>query len=82
MFHIGMPFTGDVCYKPNFTPTEAMSIDTKIDDGLPGQGLIVGMTPNWSETANCATTVDKATAKYNTGYTGIACNLLFIRISE
>lgn len=82
MFHIGVPYPGDVCYKPNFTPAEAMSIDTKTDDGLPGQGLVISMTPIWSETANCATTADKTTAEYNTSYTGIACNLLFIKVSE
>jgi prepilin-type N-terminal cleavage/methylation domain-containing protein len=82
MFHIGQPYPNDVCYKPGFTTIEALSIDTKIDDGLPGNGLLLTTTPNWSETVNCATTADKTTAKYNVDYNGIACNLLYIKISE
>ncbi len=82
IFHVGQPFPNDVCYKPGFTPVEAAAIDNKLDDGFPGKGNIVTLTPNWAATANCATSVNSATATYNKSFNGISCNLIFTRLSE
>lgn len=80
-FYVGLPLATDICYQPAFTPAEALSIDTKIDDGLPGSGAVVTVKPNWAPTANCATTTDPTTASYKTSSTTVNCNLLFPRIS-
>ncbi|MEK6745749.1 MAG: prepilin-type N-terminal cleavage/methylation domain-containing protein [Pseudomonadota bacterium] len=76
LLYIGSPIAGDVCYAPLFTPTDALFIDTKIDNGLPGSGSIVTLTPNWAETANCATSLDPDLATYKISNTSIACSLL------
>lgn len=81
IFYVGLPLAGDVCYSPAFTPTEVFSIDTKIDDGLPGTGNLRPLTPNWASTADCATTLDPSTARYKTSSSSINCNILFIRIA-
>lgn len=80
-FYVGLPYPDDICYMPAFTPTDALSIDLKIDDGLPATGGVVTLTPNWSVTADCATTTDATTARYKTSSKTVNCNLMFPRIS-
>lgn len=65
---------------PGLTTAEAMVIDQKMDDGLPGTGNILSLaTGGGIYTPNCATGNNPATATYNTGYTGnVACSLIFI----
>ncbi|MFO1242183.1 MAG: prepilin-type N-terminal cleavage/methylation domain-containing protein [Rickettsiales bacterium] len=58
------------------TPAESYEIDAKIDDGLPGTGLLRGYKPN--KRPNCTTTSDPTTATYQVTYEGIACNLLYL----
>lgn len=77
IFYIGLPDPDNICYLPAFTPTAALSIDTKVDDGLPGSGSVMTLTPNWPPTANCATTSDPITARYKTSSTALDCNLMF-----
>jgi prepilin-type N-terminal cleavage/methylation domain-containing protein len=56
------------------TPSEAWNIDTKLDDGLAGQGKI---TP-WSNTfhPNCSN-LDTTASVYTLSYTSAACALVF-----
>lgn len=64
---------------PGLTTAEAMSIDQKMDDGLPGSGNVLSPNPTFPPVPNCATTNVVSTAKYNIGYTtGPACSLIFI----
>jgi prepilin-type N-terminal cleavage/methylation domain-containing protein len=76
----GGPFSwGDDLENAVLTTQEACNIDTKMDDGLPGTGNITTFQPSSGYNANCASTSDASTARYNLAYTGVACNL-FIRM--
>lgn len=50
------------------TPSDQWNIDSKLDDGLPNSGRILGYN------ISCATATD-ASAPYNLTYTDIACRL-------
>lgn len=72
---------GSCCetYAPAFTPTDAYYLDSKIDDGLPGQGNVVLIWPGlWTaapyNAPACTTSLVAATAQYNLSITGIACS--------
>jgi prepilin-type N-terminal cleavage/methylation domain-containing protein len=70
--------TNSVTNGISLTPIDASSIDKKIDDGLPGRGII--RARRTASEANC-TSSDTAqdSAKYNVSYiSGNACSLLFI----
>ena len=86
---LGAP--GSAATKPSnaaiLTPTDAMSLDAKIDDGKPGQGLVLSYTndstsPTYNATAastcTTGTQATAATATYTTSYQKIACSLIFI----
>jgi prepilin-type N-terminal cleavage/methylation domain-containing protein len=62
--------TADSQY-PVFDPSEAMKIDSKTDDGLPGSGKIIAQSNG--STGTCSTS---ATA-YNATVTDITCALVF-----
>ena len=64
---------------PLFTPGEAWNIDTKLDDGKPGTGVVA--TYKASYQPNCADTDTAATAQYMLTYTGVAC-MVFIKLGE
>lgn len=53
------------------TPTEALKLDEKFDEGRPGIGWIRATKNTYNP--NCTTTDDPSTAQYNTTYTSIAC---------
>ena len=73
---VGSVNTNSITNGKFLIPDDALSIDTKIDDGLPGSGLLV--TPKPALNPNCATTSSASTAKYNTSYTSVACSLTYI----
>ncbi len=54
------------------TVMDALSIDTKVDDGKPGTGNWIHLYP--LVYPNCATTLSPTTAVYNTATAGEACN--------
>lgn len=54
------------------TPAEALELDTKYDDSIPGNGWI--MTPK--TLSDCVTSSDPAVAAYNTAVTDPACNFV------
>ncbi len=60
---------------PVVTPAEALSIDAKYDDGLPGYGNI--MSYRNSLLPNCLTTDVVSTARYDPSYTSINCGVFF-----
>jgi len=72
----GNAVSGFWTYHPILTPAEAMSIDSKVDDGLPGYGHVMTYTPNINP--NCVTSFTQAVALYNTADSGIDCMLMFI----
>jgi prepilin-type N-terminal cleavage/methylation domain-containing protein len=74
---IGGQSTGDRTWAPLFTATDAMSIDRKVDDGMPGTGSVVTLTNQFLTTPNCTTSWSPYTAQYNTAYQGLACHLVF-----
>ncbi|MBN8544241.1 MAG: prepilin-type N-terminal cleavage/methylation domain-containing protein [Alphaproteobacteria bacterium] len=57
------------------TPSEAWNIDTKMDDGMPGQGKVFARF--WSTCAN-STTLSDYTGTYRLDQTGILCSLFFL----
>ena len=58
------------------TPQEALSMDSKSDDGLPASGKM--MTLESTEEPNCTTSNTQASAQYKTSYSGPACNMMFL----
>ncbi len=60
---------------PTVTPSEALTIDSKYDDGLPGYGNI--MSYRNSLLPQCLTTDVVSTARYDTNYTAINCGVFF-----
>jgi prepilin-type N-terminal cleavage/methylation domain-containing protein len=64
-------------------PTETWTIDKKIDDGLPGTGLITTLEGNGINCNNVAASNSiaiSATATYNLGYKSKACGIVFNNI--
>ncbi len=60
--------------QPFLTPQQALRLDEKYDDGMPGLGNVV--VPKTSTLANCASSNTAASATYNTAYTDNACYLI------
>ncbi len=55
------------------TPSDAKTIDSKMDDGMPGTGLVSGTI----STGVCTTSADLPTALYNVSSSYAFCNLTF-----
>lgn len=70
--------TSSVTNNPVLSPSDALTIDQKIDDGLPGRGII--RARRTAAEPNCTTgDTTQSAATYNTTYSsGTACSLLFI----
>ena len=62
-------------FLPVFTAQEAYSIDKKMDDGLPGTGLV---RTQQSNTPACATSLNPTTATYDTSSDLVNCPLLYV----
>ena len=63
---------------PVLAPEEAWNIDTKMDDGLPGQGRVINYRSDFAVTPNCTTTTNPATATYNLGNSTKLCSMIFL----
>lgn len=77
IFEVGQRGTApnDYAHAPFLSTTEALSIDSKIDDGRPGYGKVV-VPPT---EATCVTSNAQATAVYNTNNTASSlCSLIYI----
>jgi hypothetical protein len=59
-------------------PDDLWNIDTKMDDGMPGTGKLVGSRFSWC-TTGAATSADFAIARYRLGVTGtnVSCMAIF-----
>ena len=68
---------GSDLLQPLLTGPEAQSLDNKIDDGLPGTGLLTSYTSaaSYSSPATCSSSTSATTALYSNGSTP-ACMLL------
>ncbi|PIR34375.1 MAG: hypothetical protein COV36_01040 [Alphaproteobacteria bacterium CG11_big_fil_rev_8_21_14_0_20_44_7] len=56
----------------SFTPVAMMSLDTKLDDGMPYQGEVLNMNGS-GYTPNCTGGVYNSVAEYDTSYDDLAC---------
>jgi type II secretory pathway pseudopilin PulG len=80
VFVLGAPRAASVANAALLSPLDAMEVDSKIDDGRPGLGLV--QAPRYSMLHNCTSQLnDTAATKatYNLTYTdGPGCSLIFI----
>ncbi|MDX2072754.1 MAG: prepilin-type N-terminal cleavage/methylation domain-containing protein [Alphaproteobacteria bacterium] len=63
---------------PVLSPSDALSIDRKLDDSMPGTGRVIARPPGALQ-PDCTTSADPATSLYNVAYTDAACGLLFYK---
>lgn len=70
--YVAAASTDGLAWGAALVPAEAASIDSKIDDGLPGRGNI-----NAYCAATCTTGTTTDTATYNLSSTSVSCGLLF-----
>lgn len=66
-------------YGPVFKPEEAWNIDTKMDDGKPGQGKVYGYYWNNLCATGAASQTDNANGVYNLSSSAGMCALYFLR---
>jgi len=67
-------------FRPVLTPEEMWSVDTKMDDGLPGQGRIITYDQDAPFATTCITTNVASTAKYNLTSTDLSCTITFDQV--
>jgi prepilin-type N-terminal cleavage/methylation domain-containing protein len=63
---------------PVLTTSEALMLDSKMDDGLPGSGNVLTWQKGATVSPNCATSTNPATARYDMTQSGFQCSLLFL----
>lgn len=63
---------------PAFTPAEMLSLDQKMDNALPGSGLIMGYKKTFSVNLNCTTSDTASAAQYDTSNPNVICTPIFI----
>lgn len=72
----GSTSSGVLTTGANLTADQAATIDTKIDDGLPGTGKVRSLIYNAAFAPNCTT--NASPPAYNVSNSGITCPLIFI----
>lgn len=72
---IGAAASGVLPTRPLLKPEEAWNIDTKMDDGKPAYGTIVGWKLNSTTTPNCTTSDTNSSAEWNILSSSVLCNL-------
>ena len=75
---LGARFAGNVPFTATFKPEEVWNIDTKIDDGKPGQGKVIGMSnAAWGSASACTTSTGNTdyVGNYNLSSSTIGCSL-------
>lgn len=78
VFMFGKPAPSYLTYVPIFTPAEAWQVDTKLDDGRPATGIIMGWRPNPTGiNPNCTTSTDEQLAEYKLSVDGVYCSGLY-----
>ncbi len=64
---------------PILSPGEALSLDSKIDDGVPAFGYIMGWKPTpGNYNPSCTTSVTPSVAKYDISLSGPKCSMIFL----
>lgn len=61
---------------PAFTAAEVMGIDSKIDDGRPGFGIVMALEKNSVYARDCSTTNDANTAVYDVSRATQECSII------
>jgi len=74
----GAQKANDINSTPVLTTQEAIAIDSKVDDGLPGTGHVIGFPQGSYLAPNCSTTSDATTSIYDLSQTGKQCPLYFL----
>ena len=69
----GNGFTSGLFLKPE----DVWNIDTKMDDGLPGTGIVRAGNSSASGAAGCQSTALSATSVYNLSVTTLSCDIVF-----
>ncbi len=72
----GKTWPNNITADPALLPLEAMTIDQKIDDGLPAYGNLRSVRP--LNLSDCTTTTTASTAAYKQNFSGDACALVFL----
>jgi len=62
---------------PLLTPSQAYSLDNKIDDGMAGLGSLITWKQGGAVNPNCATTNVEETAQYDISRSTVECSLVF-----
>ncbi len=80
VFMLGMDGGNTFNYKPGLTTNEAFQMDTKVDDGIPGMGLVQTLKPGGSSlfctATGCATSAAASTAVYDLNSKAM-CTMVF-----
>lgn len=76
---LGGPREGKLPILAGLTNQQAWAIDMKIDDEMPGTGMLRTMKPAF-HTPNCGTTTNPETSKYRLNNSSVACSIMFTRI--
>ncbi len=71
-YHYAAPTVGAL-----LTGSEALEIDTKLDDGRPGMGKIRTWRPNMYGNSDCTINTTRTTMAYRTNNSKVACSLIF-----
>ncbi len=75
----GLPVNAQAsAYGPGLTPSEALIIDQKIDDGKPNSGFVLTFTPDIELTQNCVLNDPRLGIIYNNIVKDLSCSLIFI----
>ena len=79
----GAAISGTITEGSALKPEEAWNIDTKVDDGKPGTGIIIARDNGGFGNANSCTTSSSTTdyaGGYNLGLSNLACSFKFINM--
>lgn len=73
---VGSSTPNNTVSSPLLRPEEVWGIDTKMDDGKPGYGIIQNLKSTAASTPGCTTTDIRSTAEYSLTNSAILCNII------
>lgn len=77
IFTFGAKRTNDITVAPIITPEAAWNIDGKLDDGMPGTGVVQSYKNTSTVVPGCATTDNSSTATYALSTSTAICSIVF-----